>query len=135
MGCIMIVDGHDRQTMGNHLQHPPGIPDSTQQTGAPLDRFAFPSQRDPLDLAYQPVEKPFPSQGFWIEWGMFEERDTKAPKQGEFWVVRDHLPAAAAGTFYRKLDETLHALNFAAQVREIVSVAKLSPYSGAVPIG
>ena len=47
---------------------------------------------------------------------MFEERDTKAPKQGEFWVVRDHLPAAAVGTFYRKLDETLHAIDFGAQV-------------------
>jgi hypothetical protein len=27
---------------------------------------------------------------------MFEERDMKAPKQGEFWVVRDHLPSASA---------------------------------------
>ncbi len=28
---------------------------------------------------------------------MFEERDTKAPKQGEFWVVQGHLPAGHRG--------------------------------------
>ena len=64
---------------------------------------------------------------------MFEERDTKALKQGEFWVVRDHLPAAAAGTFYRKLDETLHAINFAAQVREICRPAYQDTSAGGRP--
>ncbi len=64
---------------------------------------------------------------------MFEERDTKAPKQGEFWVVRDHLPAAAAGTFYRKLDETLHAIDFGAQVREICRPAYQDTSAGGRP--
>ena len=43
---------------------------------------------------------------------MFEERDAKAPKQGEFRVATDHLPTGAAGTFYRKLDETLQNVGF-----------------------
>ena len=64
---------------------------------------------------------------------MFEERDTKGPKQGEFWVVRDHLPAAAAGTFYRKLDETLRAIDFAEQVREICRPAYQDTSAGGRP--
>lgn len=64
---------------------------------------------------------------------MFEERDTKAPKQGEFWGVRDHLPAAAGGTFYRKLDETLHAIDFGAQVREICRPAYQDTSAGGRP--
>ena len=64
---------------------------------------------------------------------MFEERDTKAPKQGEFWVVRDHLPAAAAGTFYRKLDETLRAIGFAEAVREVCRPAYQDASSGGRP--
>lgn len=51
---------------------------------------------------------------------MFEERDAKAPKQGEFWVARDHLPIGAAGTFYRKLDETLRNIGFAGAARVVV---------------
>ena len=50
---------------------------------------------------------------------MFEERDVKAPRQEEFWVARDRLPALAAGKFYRKLDETLEAIGFPEQVREL----------------
>ncbi len=36
---------------------------------------------------------------------MFEERDPQGDKQNEFWLVRDQLPQATAGTFYRKLNE------------------------------
>ncbi len=64
---------------------------------------------------------------------MFEERDTKVPKQGEFWVVRDHLPAAAAGKFYRKLDETLRAIGFAEAVREACRSAYQDAAEGGRP--
>jgi hypothetical protein len=53
--------------------------------------------------------------------GVFEERDAKAPKQGEFWVARDHLPTGAVGTFYRKLDKKLQTIGFAWVVREVCS--------------
>ncbi len=64
---------------------------------------------------------------------MFEERDTKAPKQGEFWVVRDRLPAATAGSFYRKLDETLETIGFAEKVREICRPAYCDTSAGGRP--
>lgn len=64
---------------------------------------------------------------------MFEERDTRAPKQGEFWVARDHLPAATAGTFYRKLDETLRAIGFAEAVREACRPAYRDASAGGRP--
>ena len=64
---------------------------------------------------------------------MFEERDAKAPKQGEFWVARDHLPTGAAGTFYRKLDETLRKIGFAEAVREVCRPAYRDAGAGGRP--
>lgn len=64
---------------------------------------------------------------------MFEERDAKAPKQGEFWVARDHLPTGAAGTFYRKLDETLRNIGFAETVREVCRPAYRDVGAGGRP--
>ncbi len=32
---------------------------------------------------------------------MFEHRDADAPKQEEFWVEKNRLPAVKAGKFYR----------------------------------
>ncbi|MBL9152899.1 MAG: transposase [Verrucomicrobiales bacterium] len=64
---------------------------------------------------------------------MFEERDAKAPQQGDFWVVREDLPRAAAGTFYRKLDETLRAIGFAEAVREVCRPAYRASSAGGRP--
>ena len=64
---------------------------------------------------------------------MFEERDAKDPKQGEFWVARDHLPTGAAGTFYRKLDETLRTIGFASAVREVCRPAYRDAGAGGRP--
>lgn len=64
---------------------------------------------------------------------MFDERDTKAPKQGEFWVVRDRLPAATAVTFHLKLDETLEMFDFAGKVREICRPASCDTSAGGRP--
>jgi transposase len=64
---------------------------------------------------------------------MFEERDAKAPKQGEFWVVRDQMPSGAAGAFYRKLDETLRSIRFAEQVREVCFPAYRDAAAGGRP--
>jgi len=64
---------------------------------------------------------------------MFEERDAKAPRQEEFWVTRDRLPALAAGKFYRKLDETLEAIGFPEQVREICRPAYQEASAGGRP--
>jgi hypothetical protein len=65
---------------------------------------------------------------------MFEERDTKAPRQGEFWVVRDHLPSATAGTFYRMLDKTLRAVGFAEAEREACRPAYQDAAAGGADI-
>jgi transposase len=64
---------------------------------------------------------------------MFEERDAKDLKQGEFWVARDHLPTGAAGTFYRKLDETLRTIGFASAVREVCRPAYRDAGAGGRP--
>lgn len=64
---------------------------------------------------------------------MFEERDAKAPKQGEFWVASDDLPTGAAGGFYRKLDETLRANRFAEQAREVCLPAYRDAGAGGRP--
>lgn len=50
---------------------------------------------------------------------MFEQRDPERAKQEEFWVEKSQLPAVKAGTFYRKLDETLCEMEFAEKVREL----------------
>lgn len=64
---------------------------------------------------------------------MFEERDTKAAKQEEFWVEKGRLPAVKAGTFYRKLDETLREMGFAESVREICRPSYKDASSGGRP--
>lgn len=50
---------------------------------------------------------------------MFEHRNPERAKQEEFWVEKGQLPAVKAGTFYRKLDETLREMEFAEKVREL----------------
>ena len=64
---------------------------------------------------------------------MFEERDPQGDKQNEFWLVRDQLPQATAGTFYRKLNETLDEIGFAKGVREICRPAYQDSSSGGRP--
>jgi hypothetical protein len=64
---------------------------------------------------------------------MFEERDTKAPKQGEFWEVRDRRLAGTAGSFYRKLDENLETIGFAEKVPEVCRPAYCATSSGGRP--
>jgi transposase len=64
---------------------------------------------------------------------MFEERDTKAPREEEFWVEKRRLPAVKAGTFYRKLDETLREMEFAEKVREICRPSYKDASSGGRP--
>lgn len=64
---------------------------------------------------------------------MFEERDAKDPKQGEFWVARDHLPTGAAGTFYRKLNSTPRRIGFAEAVREVCRPASRDAGAGGRP--
>jgi transposase len=64
---------------------------------------------------------------------MFEERDAKAPKQGEFWVARDHLPAGGAGTSYRRLDQTLRKIGFAEALREVCRPAYREAGAGGSP--
>lgn len=50
---------------------------------------------------------------------MFETRHAAAETQQEFWIETRRLPQATASTFYRKLDETLDSIGFAAGVREV----------------
>jgi transposase len=50
---------------------------------------------------------------------MFETRQAAAETQQEFWIETRRLPQATASTFYRKLDETLDSIGFAAGVREV----------------
>jgi len=50
---------------------------------------------------------------------MFETRQAAAGSQQEFWIETRRLPQATASTFYRKLEETLDSIGFAAGVREI----------------
>lgn len=64
---------------------------------------------------------------------MFKERDADGLDQGEFWVRRSELPRAAAGTFYRKLDETLEKIGFAEGVREICRPADADASAGGRP--
>jgi transposase len=64
---------------------------------------------------------------------MFEHRDGGKPKQEEFWVEKDQLPAVKGETFYRKLDETLREMEFAEKVREVCRPAYKDASSGGRP--
>jgi transposase len=64
---------------------------------------------------------------------MFRERDRNCDDQGVFWVRRCELPKAAAGSFYRKLDETLEKIGFATGVREICRPAYADASVGGRP--
>ncbi len=64
---------------------------------------------------------------------MFEEREAEASKQEEFWVEKRQLPAVKAGTFYRKLDETLCEMGFAEKVRELCRPSYKDASSGGRP--
>ena len=64
---------------------------------------------------------------------MFEARDPEASKQEEFWVEKKQLPGAKAGTFYRKLDETLGKMGFAEKVREVCRPAYKDAAAGGRP--
>jgi len=50
---------------------------------------------------------------------MFKPRQAAAENQQEFWIETRRLPQATASTFYRKLEDTLNAIGFAAGIREI----------------
>jgi transposase len=64
---------------------------------------------------------------------MFETRKAAAESQQEFWIETRRLPQATASTFYRKLDETLDSIGFAAGVREICLPAYADSYRGGRP--
>lgn len=64
---------------------------------------------------------------------MFEHRDAESPKQEEFWVEKNQLPAVKAGTFYRKLDETLREMEFAEKVRDLCRSSYKKASSGGRP--
>jgi transposase len=64
---------------------------------------------------------------------MFEHRDGEKPKQEEFWVEKKQLPAVKAGTFYRKLDETLREMEFAEKVRDLCRSSYKKASSGGRP--
>ena len=64
---------------------------------------------------------------------MFEHCDGEKPKQEEFWVEKRQLPAVKAGTFYRKLDETLREMEFAGKVRDLCRAAYKKASSGGRP--
>ena len=49
----MIVDGLDRQAMGNRLHHPSGRPGSPRQAMEAVERLSHRSQRNPLDFAHR----------------------------------------------------------------------------------
>lgn len=54
--------------------------------------------------------------------------------QGQFWVERAKLPALQAGTFYRRLNETLQKVNFAEQVHAACAVFYTARRDGRPPI-
>ena len=64
---------------------------------------------------------------------MFETRQAAAESQQEFWIETRRLPQATASTFYRKLDETLDSIGFAAGVREICLPAYADSSRGGRP--
>lgn len=64
---------------------------------------------------------------------MFEHRDAEVPKQEEFWVEKNQLPAVKAGTFYRKLDEMLREMEFAEKVRDLCRSSYKKVSSGGRP--
>ena len=64
---------------------------------------------------------------------MFEDREAKAQRQGDFWVVREDFPQAAAGAFYPKLNETLCGIGFAEAVCEVCRPAYRDSNTGGRP--
>jgi len=64
---------------------------------------------------------------------MFETRQAAAESQQEFWIEIRRLPQATASTFYRKLEETLDSIGFAAGVREICLPAYADSSRGGRP--
>src|SRR5690606_41382310 len=64
---------------------------------------------------------------------MFETRHAAAETQQEFWIETRRLPHATASTFYRKLDETLDSIGFAAGVREVCRPAYAAISCGGRP--
>ncbi len=64
---------------------------------------------------------------------MFESRKAATESQQEFWIESRRLPQATAGTFYRKLDETLDSIGFSAGVREICRPAYADASKGGRP--
>src|ERR1700679_2535079 len=63
---------------------------------------------------------------------MFEQRDL-GEEQPEFWVVANELPAATPDGFYKRVNQTLGKIDFAAQVREICRPAYAEAGEGGRP--
>ena len=63
---------------------------------------------------------------------MFEERDM-GEVQREFWVVAKELPAATPDGFYKRVNQTLAKIDFAAQVWEICRPAYAQASKGGRP--
>jgi transposase len=63
---------------------------------------------------------------------MFEQRD-RGEEQPEFWVVAKELPAATPDGFYKRVNQTLGKIEFAAQVREICRPAYAEASEGGRP--
>ena len=64
---------------------------------------------------------------------MFEQRSEPSEEQKEFWVVAKELPKATPDTFYRRVNQTLEAMNFHEQVREICAPAYANVTKGGRP--
>jgi transposase len=63
---------------------------------------------------------------------MFRPR-VKKVKQSEFWVEADRLPAATPDAFYRKVNATLEAMDFAREVWKICGPAYAEAWRGGRP--
>jgi transposase len=63
---------------------------------------------------------------------MFRPR-VKKVKQSEFWVEAERLPAATPDAFYRKVNATLEAMDFASEVWKICAPAYAEAWRGGRP--
>ncbi len=63
---------------------------------------------------------------------MFEQRENR-PEQKELWIVAGELPAATPDAFYRRVNQTLEKIGFAAEVWRICAPAYADASRGGRP--
>jgi hypothetical protein len=64
---------------------------------------------------------------------MFERREANQPKQEQLWVDTRDLPRATLNVFFRKLDEALRRMGFAASIRDICQPSYADDEKGGRP--